>query len=74
MKQFLLAACAILMFGFANAEEKGFIQGKLIDGQFGGPMIGATVTIPALPGVGVTTDFDGNFSLPVAPGTYEVVV
>lgn len=74
MKQFLLAVCAILIFGFANAEEKGFIQGKLIDGQFGGPMIGATVTIPALPGVGVTTDFDGNFSLPVAPGTYEVVV
>lgn len=74
MKQFVFTVCAIVIFGIAHAQEKGFVRGNLVDGQFGGPMIGASITIPALPGVGVTSDFDGNFSLPVAPGNYEVLI
>lgn len=58
----------------ASAQDKGFIRGNIGDGQFGGPLIGANVTIPAQPGVGATTDFDGNYSLTLAPGTYEVKV
>lgn len=56
------------------AQEKGFIRGNIGDGQFGGPLIGANITIPALSGVGATTDFDGNYSIAVEPGTYEVKV
>ncbi len=56
------------------AQDKGFIRGNIGDGQFGGPLIGANVTVPALSGVGATTDFDGNYSLSVDPGTYEVKV
>jgi outer membrane receptor protein involved in Fe transport len=64
----LLALTSVAVF----AQEKGFIRGNIGDGQFGGPLIGANVTIPALSGVGATTDFDGNYSISVAPGTYEV--
>lgn len=64
----ILIACSV--FG----QEKGFIRGNIGDGQFGGPLIGANVTIPALTGVGSTTDFDGNYSITVEPGTYEVKV
>lgn len=74
MKHLLLIAIGILVGSTAIAEDNSTIQGTLVDGQFGGPMIGATVSIPSLPGVGATTDFDGNFSLSVAPGKYDVVV
>ncbi len=56
------------------AQDNGFIRGNIGDGQFGGPLIGANVTIPALSGVGATSDFDGNYSVSVAPGTYEVKI
>ena len=58
----------------AFAQDKGFIRGNIGDGQFGGPLIGANVTIPALSGVGATTDFDGNYSISVEPGVYEVKI
>ncbi|NQV51617.1 MAG: TonB-dependent receptor [Flavobacteriales bacterium] len=56
------------------AQEKGFLRGNIADGDFGGPMIGATVTVDELPGVGAATDFDGNYSLPLDPGVYTVQV
>jgi hypothetical protein len=74
MKHLLRIALLLLVGSTASADGKGTIRGTVSDGQFGGPMIGATVSIPALSGVGVTTDFDGNFSLSVPAGTYEVVV
>ncbi|MCF8278070.1 MAG: TonB-dependent receptor [Flavobacteriales bacterium] len=66
----LFSVACLAAFG----QQKGFIRGNIGDGQFGGPLIGANVTIPALSGVGATTDFDGNFSITIEPGTYEVKV
>lgn len=63
-----------LLFGLELHAQNGFIRGNIGDGQFGGPLIGANVTVPALSGVGATTDFDGNYSISIAPGTYEVKV
>lgn len=74
MKRLTLSLLFMLFVLNVKAQEKGFIKGKIDDGQFGGPLIGATIAIPALPGVGSTTDFDGNYSISVAPGTYEVKV
>ena len=71
LASFLLLALASLGL---SAQDKGFIRGNIGDGQFGGPLIGANVTIPAQSGVGATTDFDGNYSISVDPGTYEVKV
>jgi TonB-dependent receptor len=67
---FVLAAilCGSTLF----AQEKGFLRGNIQDGDFGGPLVGATVIVVEQSGVGTTTDFDGNYSLPLAPGTYTI--
>ncbi|MBP9151829.1 MAG: TonB-dependent receptor [Flavobacteriales bacterium] len=68
----ILILTATLLFGFQVYAQKGTIRGNISDGQFGGPLIGANVTIPTLSGVGATTDFDGNYSISIEPGTYDV--
>ncbi len=65
---------ASLLFSIIVFAQKGYIRGNIGDGDFGGPLIGAAVTIEELPGVGSVTDFDGNFSIPIDPGTYTVKV
>ena len=74
MKRISFSLLTLLLSLSLFAQEKGFIRGNIGDGQFGGPLIGANVTIPALSGVGATTDFDGNYSISIEPGTYEVKV
>lgn len=65
-----------LMFATAIAfgQEKGFLRGNVTDGEFGGPMIGATVVLADNPGVGAVTDFDGNYSISLDPGTYTIQI
>ena len=58
----------------AKAQETGFIRGNVIDGDEGVPLYGATVRIKELPGVGTISDFDGNYSISLAPGFYTVEV
>ncbi|MCF8257956.1 MAG: TonB-dependent receptor [Flavobacteriales bacterium] len=65
---------SIFLFSNAQAQEKGFIRGNIADGQFGGPLIGASVRIVELSGVGSTTDFDGNYSISAPVGKYTVEV
>jgi hypothetical protein len=55
-------------------QEKGFLRGNIQDGEFGGPLIGANVILADNPGVGTVTDFDGNYSLPLDPGTYNIKI
>ena len=74
MKRLLHFAFVSLLTTTAFAQEKGFLRGNLGDGEFGGPLIGATVSVPSLSSVGTTTDFDGNFSLSLEPGTYSVLL
>ena len=53
----------------ATVQQQGTITGTVIDSQ-GEPIIGASVVIVGGKTVqGTVTDFDGNFSLKVAPGT-----
>lgn len=52
--------------------QKGFLRGNVTDAEFGGPMIGATITLKDQPTSGTITDFDGNYSLPLDPGTYTI--
>ena len=74
MNKFLVFFAAIVLSAQVYAQEKGFLRGNIADGDFGGPMIGATVTVAELPGVGAVTDFDGNYSLPLDPGVYTVQI
>src|ERR1044072_1160323 len=69
---FLFALCA----GFASARQAttGSLRGQLAD-EFGGVIVGATVTATDAAGASKTTtsDADGNFSLAgLAPGKYTL--
>ncbi len=52
------------------SQEKGFLRGNVVDGDNGEGLFGAKITLQDNPTVGALTDFDGNYSLPLAPGTY----
>lgn len=67
---FVLILFSTILYG----QEKGFLRGNVTDGEFGGPMIGATVILTDDPGVGSVTDFDGNYSIPLVPGTYNISI
>lgn len=61
-----------LMLMLPAMAQKGFLRGNIVDGDFGGPMIAAAITLADQPGVGTTSDFDGNYSLALEPGTYTI--
>ena len=72
----------ILFFVFPTetfAQSNRFnITGKVVDDEMGVPLEYATVSItkPNDPDFidGVVTDLEGNFSIPVAAGTYNIIV
>jgi hypothetical protein len=72
IRSFGFALAALLFTISLNAQEKGFLRGNIQDGDFGGPLVGATIIVVEKSGVGTTTDFDGNYSLPLEPGVYTV--
>lgn len=75
MSRFLLVFSVFFLGSGAYAQgEKGFVRGNIADGDFGGPMIAAAVTVAEMSGVGTTTDFDGNYSLSLDPGVYTIEV
>jgi len=74
MSRFSLALAFIFLSGMITAQEKGFLRGNVADGEVGGPMIGATVVLADDPSKGTVTDFDGNYSLTLEPGTYSVKI
>jgi hypothetical protein len=47
------------------------VKGRVLDGLTQEPLPGATVTYG--PGLGMVTDYDGNYSLPLDPGNYTIV-
>ena len=74
MKNLLLTTFGFFFITLAFAQEKGFLRGNIMDGDFGEPMIGANVVVADQPGVGTVTDFDGNYSLSLPAGTYTINV
>ncbi len=72
----------ILLFSLSldsYAQSNRFtISGKVIDDSMGIPLEYATVSLtkPNDPNFidGVVTDIEGNFSIPVTPGTYNIIV
>lgn len=51
---------------------QGFLRGKIIDGETGEGLIGATVMNQST-GTGAAADFDGNYSLSLSAGTHTVI-
>lgn len=54
-------------------QKSGKVTGTVVD-ETGAPVIGANVVVKGVSGVGVITDFDGNFILNLPEGTNTLVV
>ena len=70
MKKILSLVFFVFIICFYYSQSK--IRGTVIDEEFNDPMPYANVIIKGSSN-GVTTDFDGKFSLNVQPGTYTLV-
>lgn len=71
MKKMYFAVAAFLMTAIAFSQ--GTITGTVNDGEFGGPLAGASVVIEGTTN-GTAADFDGNFSIDVAENSGSFVV
>jgi TonB-dependent receptor len=68
-----LIVCALLLCCFVACAQKGFVRGKITDGETGEPLYGATI-VKGGTTIGVISDFDGNYSLALDPGTHPIVL
>ena len=72
-----IAIALLLSFLSLNASPfqgaaKGKVYGKITDAKTGEPLFGVVVTVESS-GTGVTTDFEGTYSLiGLAPGNYKI--
>lgn len=56
----------------AEISSKKVITGKLVD-EHGEPLVGAAVVIKNMPGIGVSTDKEGNFAMEVPNDTVTLI-
>ncbi len=64
----LLSVCSAIAFA-----QTGTIRGTILEDETGMTVIGANVLVEQL-GTGTTTDLDGQFSLNLDPGTYNLKI
>ena len=69
MRILLLLIFSLIFITFSSQSK---ITGKVIDEEFNETMPFANVLVKGTNN-GVTTDFDGNYSITVQPGTYTLV-
>lgn len=68
----VLVALAVMAFSIqTNAQELFKLSGKVTDGTT--PLSGASILIKGT-SIGVSTDFEGNFTISLKKGTYIIVV
>lgn len=68
---FLTIAITLGVLSMASAQ-KGYLRGQVFDPDLGESVIGANIYIEGTT-TGTVSDFDGNYSLPLEPGTYTIV-
>lgn len=62
----------IFFLGGLSAYAQSTISGKILDSESQEPLLGASVLYG--PGKGTVTDFDGNYSLNLEKGDYELTI
>ncbi|GAA4434070.1 TonB-dependent receptor [Pontibacter saemangeumensis] len=71
--KFLLTLLALLTTSVYGFAQQGALKGKVTDKTTGEAVIGAVVFIKGTP-KGTTTDYEGNYMLPLEPGAHTVSV
>ncbi len=69
-----LTTCFLFFTLFLSAQTS--LQGKITDAETAEELIGANISISQNGAIktGVSTDFDGNYSVSLDPGTYDIEV
>ncbi|CAM1334099.1 TonB-dependent receptor [Tenacibaculum aestuariivivum] len=73
IKQVKIVAFLMVLFATVNANAQNFILSGNVVNNNQEPLVGATITIKQLK-KGAASDFEGNFKLQLAKGTYTVSV
>lgn len=71
MNRRLFSLISLVLLSLSLFAQKGTLRGKIIDETNGETLIGATI-MAAGTSTGTSSDFDGNYSLNLAPGTYTI--
>lgn len=71
-KTFLLLLLNFTLFSFSYGQAT--IKGKVTDKKNGETLIGVTISLESKPGVGVTTDLDGNYTLILPDASVQTLV
>ena len=72
MKKILLLLNAVTFLSLNLYAQNGFLRGRVIDDEFGEGLIGTNIYVEGTTN-GTVADFNGDYSLPLAPGTYNIV-
>ena len=72
MKKTIYTLC-LSFLAISLSAQNAKIVGRIID-EKGEGLLQASVIIDASKGIATVTDFDGNYELSVAPGTYDVTI
>jgi outer membrane receptor protein involved in Fe transport len=72
MKKTLLLFIGLILFSFSYGQA--IIKGKVTDKKTGETLIGVTLSLKSKPGVGVTTNLDGEYTLTLPDATVETLV
>jgi outer membrane receptor protein involved in Fe transport len=73
MKRISFILISILFISNLAFAQQGKLRGQIIDKETGETLIGATIYVQDTQN-GTITDFDGNYSLNLNPGTYTVEI
>ena len=73
MKKIGLVIISLFFLIITSQAQNGTLRGKIIDKNNGETLIGASVLVHGTT-TGTITDFDGNYSLSLKPGTYKIEV
>ena len=72
MRKILVAVIALCISLTTSFAQKGYLRGKVLDGENGEALFGATIVQQGTTN-GTVADFDGNYSLPLEEGIYTIV-
>lgn len=73
MKKTLFLTCLGLIL-YTLSYGQATVKGKVTDGKSGETLIGVTISLAGKPGVGVTTDLDGNYTLILPDASVQTLV
>lgn len=76
MKRLSLLVTIIFLFlsSISLYSQNGIFSGRVIDKENSESLVGANVYVKKKMSIGVTTDFNGYFSVSVPPGQYEFTI